>query len=76
MKNHEGYPKLRDLARMVPALTPEQLNAAVRYLERTGTIVIDGDGYIVWSRNETRDSLTLGDVAVFSDEFNKFVNDR
>ncbi len=61
---------------MVPALTPEQLNAAVRYLERTGTIVIDGDGYIVWSRNETRDSLTLGDVAVFSEEFNKFVNDR
>jgi hypothetical protein len=34
----------------------------VRYLERSGAIVIDTEGYIVWARKE-QEQLTLGEVA-------------
>jgi hypothetical protein len=71
IKNHEGYPRLRDLNGMVPALTSIQVTVALRYLQRTGALVIDNDGYIVWTRQEKSD-LTLGEVADLSDEFRRF----
>jgi hypothetical protein len=71
IKNHSGYPRLKDLNRMVPALTSIQVTVALRYLQRTGALVIDNDGYIVWTRQE-RPDLTLGEVADLSDEFRRF----
>lgn len=74
ISSRDGYPKLKELAKMVPSLTPLQLNAAVRYLERCGAIVIDGDGYIVWSRKDKPDTLTLADVADISADFKHFID--
>ncbi len=73
IKNHEGYTKLKDLNGMVPALTPIQVTVALRYLQRTGAVVIDNDGYIVWTRQDKSD-LTLAEVADLSDEFRRFAD--
>ena len=72
IKNFNGYPKLKDLSRIVHSLTPLQINVIVRYLERSGAIVIDTEGYIVWARKE-QDQLTLGEVAEMSDDLKEFV---
>ena len=73
IKEFNGYPKLRELANLVPELRPFKLNLVVRFLERNGTILIDGDGYIVWSRGEKHESYSLSDVAEFSPEFREFL---
>ncbi len=73
IKNHEGYPRLKDLNGMVPALAPIQVTVALRYLQRTGAVVIDNDGYIVWTRQD-RPDLTLAEVADLSDEFRRFAD--
>ncbi len=73
IKNHEGYPRLKDLNSLVPALAPLQVTVALRYLQRTGAVVVDNDGYIVWARQD-RPDLTLGEVADLSDEFRRFVD--
>lgn len=73
IKNHEGYPKLKDLSKMAPALTPIQITVGLRYLERTGAVAIDNDGFIVWTRQEPSD-LTLAEVADLSDEFRRFAD--
>jgi hypothetical protein len=68
------YPKIRDLRKMLPSFTPLQLNLIIRYLERSGTIIIDNEGYIVWSRREKEeDTLTLGDIANVSDELKEYL---
>lgn len=68
------YPKIRDLRKMLPSFTPLQLNVIIRYLERSGTIIIDNEGYIVWSRREKQeDTLTLGDIANVSDELKEYL---
>ncbi len=72
IKDFDGYPKLKDLSRIVHSLTPLQINVIVRYLERSGAIVIDTEGYIVWARKE-QDQLTLGEVAEMSDDLKEFV---
>jgi len=73
IKNHEGYPRLKDLSKMAPTLTPTQVTVGLRYLERTGAVAIDNDGFIVWTRQE-RSDLTLAEVADISDEFRQFAN--
>ncbi|HEY7734118.1 MAG TPA: hypothetical protein VIB07_04940 [Nitrososphaera sp.] len=73
IKDHAGYPRLKDLNGMVPALTPMQVNVALRYLQRTGAVAIDNDGYIVWTRQD-RSDLTLGEVADLSEEFRRFAD--
>ena len=73
IKNHEGYPKLRELASLVPALNPFKLNLVIKFLERNGTILIDGDGDIVWSRGEKSEMSALSDVAELSPEFKDFL---
>jgi hypothetical protein len=77
IKNFEGYPKLRELAKLVPGLKPFKLNLVIRFLERNETILIDGDGYIVWTRGETSEMSNLSDVAKLSPEFREFLkNDK
>jgi hypothetical protein len=66
IRNFDGYPKLRDLRKVLPFLTPVQINVIAHYLERSGAIVIDCDGYITWMRNEEQGHLTLGEVADMS----------
>ena len=48
---------------MLPSFTPVRINVILHYLERSGAIVIDADGYITWIRNEGLGHLTLGEVA-------------
>ena len=72
IKAFDGYPRLRDLVRMAPSLTPLQINVVVRYLERSGAIVIDTEGYIVWAGKE-QDRLTLGEVADISSDLKDYL---
>jgi hypothetical protein len=76
IKNFEGYPKLRELAKLVPGLKPFKLNLVIRFLERNGTILIDGDGYIVWTRGETSEMSSLSDIAELSPEFREFLKNN
>jgi hypothetical protein len=73
IRDFEGYPKLRDVRRMLPFLTPVQINVIVHYLERSGAIVIDADGHITWMRNEDPGQLTLGEVAEMSSDLRKLL---
>jgi hypothetical protein len=57
---------------MAPSLTPLQINVIVRYLERSGAIVVDTEGYIVWARKE-QEALTLGEVAELSDDIKEYL---
>jgi hypothetical protein len=68
IRNFDGYPKLKTLRKMLPSLTPVQINVIAHYLERSGAIVIDSDGYITWLRNENPGQLTLGEVADMSND--------
>lgn len=72
IKSFEGYPRLKDLGSMMPSLTALQINVIVRYLERTGAIVIDTEGYIVWAR-KGQDQLTLGEVAEISGDLKDYL---
>lgn len=60
---------------MAPSLTPLQINVIIRYLERSGAIVIDTEGYIVWTRKE-QEQLTLGEVAEMSNELREYLEGR
>ena len=63
IRNFEGYPRLRDLGRLLPSMNAYKINVILRFLERSKTIVVDNDGYITWVRKGRPDGLTLGDVA-------------
>ena len=76
IRNFKGYPKLRDLRRILPSFTSLQVNVVVRYLERSKTIVIDNDGYIIWMRNEDLGQLTFGEVANMSSDFKELLEKR
>jgi hypothetical protein len=73
IRNFDGYPKLKTLRKMLPSLTPVQINVIAHYLERSGAIVIDSDGYITWLRNENRGQLTLGEVADMSNDLKELL---
>jgi hypothetical protein len=75
IKGFDGYPRLKDLGKMVPSLTPLQINVIVRYLERSGAIVIDTEGYIVWARKE-QEQLMLGEVAEISNDLKDYLKER
>jgi hypothetical protein len=45
----------------------------LKYLERSKAIIVDNDGYIVWTRGDAPDQLTLGDVADISDDLKEFL---
>jgi hypothetical protein len=73
IRDFEDYPKLRDIRRMLPSLTPLQINVIAKYLERSGKIVIDADGYITWMRNEDPGQLTLAEVAEMSSDLKELL---
>jgi hypothetical protein len=73
IRDFDGYPKLRDLRIMLPSLTPIQINVIVHYLERSGVIVIDSDGYIIWMRKEGLEQLTLGEIAEMSSDLKELL---
>jgi hypothetical protein len=74
IRDFDGYPKLKDLRMMLPSLTPVQINAIVHYLDRSGVIVIDTDGYIIWMRKEgLGQQLTLGEVAEISSDLKELL---
>jgi hypothetical protein len=58
---------------LLPALNPSKLNQIIRYLEKSGTVLIDGDGYIVWTRGEKSEMSSLLDTAELSPEFRDFL---
>jgi hypothetical protein len=76
IRDFEGYPKLRDVRRMLPSLSPVQINVIAKYLERSGAIVIDADGYITWMRNEDPRQLTLGEVAEMGSDLKKLLEEH
>ena len=76
IRDFEGYPKLRDVRRILPSLSPVQINVIAKYLERSGAIVIDADGYITWMRNEDPRQLTLGEVAEMSSDLKKLLEEH
>lgn len=73
IQNFDGYPKLRDLGKLLPSMSGYKINVILRYLERSKTIIVDNDGYIVWTRKDAPDHLTLADVANMSDELKEFL---
>lgn len=73
IRNFDGYPKLRTLRKLLPSLSPLQINVILHYLERSGEIVIDADGYITWIRNKDREHLTLGEVAEISNDLKELL---
>lgn len=73
IRNFEGYPKLRDLGRLLPSMNAYKINVILRYLERSKTIIVDNDGYITWVRKDKPEGLTLADVASMDEELRKFL---
>ena len=73
VRNFDGYPKLRDLGKMLPSLTPLQINVILKYLQRSGAIEVDLEGYIVWVRKDKQDGRTLGEVAEISSELKEYL---
>jgi hypothetical protein len=71
-----GYPKLRDLRTLLPSMDLYKINVILKYLERSKAIIVDNDGYIVWTRGDAPDQLTLGDVASISDELKEFLEKK
>lgn len=57
---------------MAPAMTTLQINVIVRYLERSGAIIIDTEGYIVWTQRD-QERLTLGEVAEISSDLKEYL---
>jgi hypothetical protein len=76
IRNFDGYPKLRTLRKLLPSLSPLQINVILHYLERSGEIVIDADGYITWIRNKDREHLTLGEVAEISNDLKELLKEH
>lgn len=72
IKDFSGYPRLRDVAKMFPSMHPVKINTILRFLERTKSIIIDSDSYIVWTKSEP-ERMTLADVAVMSDDLRQYL---
>lgn len=73
VRNFDGYPKLKDLGKMLPSLTPLQINVILKYLQRSGAIEVDLEGYIVWVRKDKQGGVTLGEVANISSDLKDFL---
>lgn len=73
IKSVNGYPKLRDLSKLLPSMSSYKINVILRYLERSRMIIVDNDGYITWVRKDRPEGLKLADVASIDDELKKFL---
>jgi hypothetical protein len=73
IRSFDGYPRVRDLARMFPQMSPFKINVILRYLERSKMIFVDSESHITWVRKDAPDQLTIGDVADLSDELKQYM---
>ena len=73
IKSSGEYPKLREIADQVPSIDAFKLNLAIRFLERSGAIIIDGDGHVIWTRDDARKRSSLSEAAELSPEFKEFL---
>jgi hypothetical protein len=73
IKNAEGYPKIRELRRLLGSkLSLVKINAILRYLEKSKRLEIDLDGNIIWIKEEenaNNHELRLSEVATISQDF-------
>jgi hypothetical protein len=74
IRNFDGYPRLRDLGRLLPSMSDYKINVVLRFLERSKMIIVDNDGFITWVRKDRPDDLTLGDVANIDEELKAFLS--
>ncbi len=74
IRNFDGYPRLRDLGRLLPSMKGYKINVILRFLERSKMIIVDNDGYITWIRDDRPDELTLGDVASIDEGLREFLS--
>jgi hypothetical protein len=74
VRNFGGYPRLRDLGRLLPSMSDYKINVILRFLDRSKMIIVDNDGYITWVRKDRPDELTLGDVASIDEELKGFLS--
>ena len=58
---------------MLPSLTPLQINVILKYLQRSGALEIDLDGYIIWVRKDNQEGMTLGEAAEMSSELRNYL---
>jgi hypothetical protein len=67
----DGYPKVRDLQKLLPALNSVKINTILRYLERSRRLEIDLDGNIIWIRQDKDEANepSLAEVANISKDF-------
>jgi hypothetical protein len=75
----DGYPKVRDLQKLLPALNSVKINTILRYLERSRRLEIDLDGNIIWIRQDKDEANepSLAEVANISKNFlNYFSKNR
>jgi hypothetical protein len=73
IKSFDGYPKLRELGKLLPSMSTYKITVILRYLERSKTIIVDNDGYITWIRKDRQEDLTLADVAEMDEELKKLL---
>ncbi|MFZ0512823.1 MAG: hypothetical protein WAM14_14545 [Candidatus Nitrosopolaris sp.] len=66
-----GYPKVRDLQKLLPTLNSVKINMILRYLERSRRLEIDLDGNIIWIRQDKdkANELSLAEAANISKDF-------
>ncbi|MGC1928393.1 MAG: hypothetical protein WA667_05415 [Candidatus Nitrosopolaris sp.] len=66
-----GYPKVRDLQKLLPTLNSVKINVILRYLERSRRLEIDLDGNIIWIRQDKdkANELSLAEAANISKDF-------
>lgn len=74
IRNFDGYPRLRDLGRLLPSMSDYKINVILRFLDRSKMIIVDNDGYITWVRKDRPDELTLADVASIDEELKAFLS--
>lgn len=74
IKSFGGYPKLRDLGKLLPSMSSYKITVILRYLERSKTIIVDNDGYITWIRKDRPEGLTLADVADIDEGLKEFLS--
>lgn len=76
VRNYPGYLKVRDLQKLLPSLNLVKITTILKYLIRTGDIILDSESNITWSRADSkRDGLSLGEVADITDDFKSYVTD-
>jgi hypothetical protein len=75
IKNVDGYPKIRDLQKIVPSLNLLKIHTILKYLERSNRLIVDNDGYIIWIKEDSfnKFSNSFSDVANISKDFAEYV---